>query len=62
MNSTVHEAVLKEGKNEPGVVLATFRAYNDFIAEFCETNSQRLIGIGVIPAYSPEAGAKGGAG
>ena len=39
------------------VVTATFQAYNDFIAEFCEASPDRLIGIGVIPAHSPAAAA-----
>lgn len=40
---------------DPEVVTAALRAYNDFIAEFCEANKERLIGIGVIPPHSPEA-------
>src|SRR5262249_647046 len=28
---------------------ACYRAYNDWIAEFCSTNPQRLIGLGKIP-------------
>jgi len=43
---------------DPAVVTATFQAYNDFITEFCEPNRERLLGIGVIPAHSPEAAAQ----
>ena len=36
------------------VITATYRAYNDFIAEFCEHNPKRLIGVADIPAHSVE--------
>lgn len=36
------------------VITATYRAYNDFIAEFCEYNPKRLIGVADIPAHSVE--------
>lgn len=42
---------------DPELVTATYRAFNDFMAEFCEYNPKRLIGIGDIPAHSPEAAA-----
>lgn len=37
------------------VVNFTYRAYNDFIAEFCEYDPRRLIGIADIPSHSPQA-------
>ena len=48
---------VEDAIKDPEVVDATFRAYNDFIAEFCEADPRRLIGIGVIPAHSPRAAA-----
>ena len=36
------------------VITATYRAYNDFIAEFCEYDPKRLIGVADIPAHSVE--------
>ena len=48
---------VEDSIKDPEVVTATFQAYNDFIAEFCEAGPERLIGIGVIPAHSPAAAA-----
>ena len=39
------------------MITATYRAYNDFIAEFCEHDPGRFIGIADIPAHSPDAAA-----
>ena len=39
------------------MITATYRAYNDFIAEFCEYDPNRFIGIADIPAHSPDAAA-----
>jgi uncharacterized protein len=44
------EDSIKDGE----VITATYRAYNEFIAEFCEYNPKRLIGIANIPAHSVE--------
>jgi predicted TIM-barrel fold metal-dependent hydrolase len=44
------EDSIKDGE----VITATYRAYNDFIAEFCEYNPKRLIGVADIPAHSVE--------
>ena len=49
---------VEDSIKDPEVVTATFQAYNDFIAEFCEAGPERLIGIGVIPAHSPAAAAR----
>lgn len=46
---------VEDSIKDPAVVTATYRAYNDFIAEFCESNPERLIGIADIPAHSPES-------
>ena len=48
---------VEDSIKDPDVIDATYRAYNDFIAEFCETNPKRLIGIADIPAHSPESAA-----
>ena len=46
---------VEDSIKDPEVITATYRAYNDFIAEFCEYNPKRLIGIADVPAHSPEA-------
>src|SRR5262245_30597621 len=46
---------VEDSIKDPEVLGATYRAYNDFIAEFCEYNRQRFIGIGDVPACSAEA-------
>jgi predicted TIM-barrel fold metal-dependent hydrolase len=38
--------------------LACMRAYNDFLAEFCQTNPRRLIGIGLVPTDNVEEGVR----
>ena len=48
---------IEDSIKDPEAVMATFQAYNDFIAEFCEADPGRLVGIGVIPAHSPDAAA-----
>ena len=42
---------VEDSIKDPAVITATYRAYNDFIAEFCESNPERLIGIADIPAH-----------
>jgi len=49
---------VEDSIKEADVITATYRAYNDFIAEFCSHNPQRLIGIGDIPAHSVVAAAE----
>jgi uncharacterized protein len=45
---------VEDSIKDPEVITATYRAYNDFIAEFCEHDPKRLIGIADIPAHSAE--------
>ena len=45
---------VEDSIKDPEVITATYRAYNDFIAEFCEHNPKRLIGVADIPAHSVE--------
>jgi predicted TIM-barrel fold metal-dependent hydrolase len=37
---------------------ATFRVYNDFLADFCKTDSKRLFGIPAISVYDPKESVK----
>jgi predicted TIM-barrel fold metal-dependent hydrolase len=37
---------------------ATFRVYNDFLADFCKTDPQRLFGIPAISVYDPKEAVK----
>ena len=46
---------VEDSIKDPEVIAATYRAYNDFIAEFCSYNPKRFIGIANIPASSAEA-------
>jgi len=46
---------IEDSIKNPEVIAATYRAYNDFIAEFCSYDARRFIGIGNIPACSAEA-------
>lgn len=48
---------VEDSIEDPQVVTATYRAYNDFIAEFCAYDPDRFIGIADVPAHSPEAAA-----
>ena len=48
---------VEDSIRDPDVITATYRAYNDFIAEFCEHDPGRFIGIADIPAHSPDAAA-----
>jgi hypothetical protein len=43
---------IEDSIKDPEVITATYRAYNDFIAEFCTHNPKRLIGVANIPAHS----------
>ena len=36
---------VEDSIKNPEVITATYRAYNDFIAEFCEYNPKRLVGV-----------------
>lgn len=39
---------------DPGFAEAVCRAYNDWLAEHCRHNPERLVGVGVIPLRHPE--------
>ena len=41
---------IEDSIKDPEVIAATYRAYNDFIAEFSSYNPLRFVGIGNIPA------------
>jgi predicted TIM-barrel fold metal-dependent hydrolase len=45
------------GLHDPDVLIAAFRAYNDWLADYCSVLPDRLIGLALIPAHDPEAGA-----
>jgi predicted TIM-barrel fold metal-dependent hydrolase len=44
------------GLQDAELQLACFRAYNDWLAEFCSASPRRLIGIGLISVIDPRAG------
>jgi predicted TIM-barrel fold metal-dependent hydrolase len=46
---------IEDSIRDPEVVVSTYRAYNDFISEFCSYNPRRLLGIANVPAFSAEA-------
>jgi predicted TIM-barrel fold metal-dependent hydrolase len=41
---------------DPAFQAATFRAYNDWLAEFCANASERLAGIALVPLHEVTAG------
>ncbi|MEK9877070.1 MAG: amidohydrolase family protein, partial [Betaproteobacteria bacterium] len=43
-----------KGMSDPKLQLACFRAYNDWMAEFCSHDPSRLIGVGLIPVTGIE--------
>jgi predicted TIM-barrel fold metal-dependent hydrolase len=45
------------GSPDPEILTAAFRAYNDWLAEYCGEAPDRLIGLALIPAQDPAAGA-----
>jgi predicted TIM-barrel fold metal-dependent hydrolase len=45
------------GLPDTEVLAASFRAYNDWLAGYCEGAPDRLIGLALIPAQDPELGA-----
>jgi predicted TIM-barrel fold metal-dependent hydrolase len=45
------------GLHDPDVLIAAFRAYNDWLFEYCYALPDRLIGLALIPAHDPKAGA-----
>ena len=46
--------VLSEPGMDPGLAAALARAYNDWLAEFCSTNPDRLVGAGMISPFNVE--------
>jgi uncharacterized protein len=44
--------------SDPELLSVCLSAYNDFIAEFCQHDSHRLIGLGVLPFHDPDIVAK----
>ena len=42
----------------PALALATCRAYNDWLAEYCGAAPDRLKGVAAVPFQDPEAGAR----
>jgi predicted TIM-barrel fold metal-dependent hydrolase len=42
----------------PALALATCRAYNDWLAEYCAAAPERLKGVAAVPFQDPEAGAR----
>lgn len=48
---------VEDSIKDPDVITATYRAYNDFIAEFCASAPERLIGVANLPAHSAESAA-----
>jgi predicted TIM-barrel fold metal-dependent hydrolase len=42
---------------DPELRRICYRAYNDWLAEFCATSPQRLIGVGLIPIDDPQSAA-----
>jgi predicted TIM-barrel fold metal-dependent hydrolase len=43
---------------DPGLQADCFRAYNDWLAEFCGYDPKRMAGLAMIPLYDPKAGAR----
>jgi predicted TIM-barrel fold metal-dependent hydrolase len=41
---------------DPGLQLACFRVYNEWIADFCATDKDRLLGLAQIPTWDIEQG------
>lgn len=44
--------------NDTDVAVANCRAYNDWIADFCRTDSGRLFAVGLVPLQDPPAAAR----
>ena len=45
------------GLQDPEVLVAAFQAYNDWLADYCAAVPDRLVGLALIPAQDPAAGA-----
>jgi predicted TIM-barrel fold metal-dependent hydrolase len=46
------------GLDNPDLVVACFRNYNDWMADYCRPGGERLVGLALIPLHDPDAGAK----
>ena len=46
------------GLDDAGLQEACFRAYNDWLIDYCSVNTDRLIGIPAIPVYNVDNGIK----
>jgi len=46
------------GLQDAELQMACFRAYNDWLAEFCSASPKRLLGIGLISVINPVVGVK----
>ncbi len=44
--------------DDPEARKACYRAYNEWLAEFCATAPNQLLGAGIIPYHDPEAAAR----
>ena len=44
------------GLDDAGLRGACFRAYNDFVAEYCSYNTDRLVGVGLVTLEDIDAG------
>lgn len=42
---------------DPELVAIMYRIYNDWLADFCKQNPQRLVGLACLPNHEPEAAA-----
>lgn len=42
------------GVRSPELAPALFRAYNDWLAEYCSQNRERLLGVAMVPLQQPE--------
>lgn len=40
--------------DDPGLARASYSAYNDWLSDFCSTDSSRLIGMAYLPATDPD--------
>jgi predicted TIM-barrel fold metal-dependent hydrolase len=46
------------GLDNTDLVVTAFRNYNDWLADYCRSAGERLIGLALIPLHDPAAGAK----
>jgi len=46
------------GLDNIDLVVACFRNYNDWLADYCRSGGERLVGLALIPLHDPAAGAR----